>query len=169
MKPKSRRSDASDVAIHLRSQVCLVETPNNSNLPTMMHQIAFSFVESSLYSTASKTKIPPQPSQAESKEVESAVNLFQFEQGFQRNHLEAGNLNKFAKGLNIYFPSHLLKKNKDICFSTTLFYPVRLIHLDIQNSPILCKSIISTHSITEKHVLDHHHSQTYIIIHHISE
>lgn len=126
MKPQSRRSDASDVAIHLRSQVCLLETPNNSNLPsTMMHQIAFSFVESSFYSTASKTKIPPQPSQAESKEVESAVNLFQFEQGFQRNHLEAGNLNKFAKGLNIYFPSHLLKKNKDICFSTTLFYPCK--------------------------------------------
>lgn len=58
----------------------------------------------------------------ESKEVESAVNLFQFDWGFQRNYLEVGNLNKFAKGLNIYFPSHLLKKNKDICFSAALFY-----------------------------------------------
>lgn len=125
MKPKSR-SVASVVAIRLRSQVCLLETPTNSNLhSTMMHQIAFSFFQSSFYSTASKTKILPQPSQAESKEVESAVNLFQFEKGFQRNHLEAGNLNKFAKGLNIYIPSHLQKKNKDICFPTALFYPCK--------------------------------------------
>lgn len=53
-------TNALDVAIHLRSQVWLLETLKNSNLHnTMMHQIAFAFFESPFYSTASKRKIPP--------------------------------------------------------------------------------------------------------------